>query len=111
MIVQHYQDVPATAPLPGVSKRIVCGETEGARNFIMRIFEVAPGHNSPIHTHPWEHEVFILAGRGVARDQNGQERPIGEGSVLFIPADENHCMINRGDETLRFVCIIPAGME
>lgn len=111
MIVQHYREVPATEPLPGVQKRVVCGEAEGARNFIMRVFEIAPGHNSPIHQHPWEHEVFIVAGRGAARDLQDVEREIGEGSVLFIPGGEKHCMINRGDTPLRFVCMIPAGAE
>ena len=59
----------------------------------------------------WEHEVFILAGKGVVRDQNGTETPIGEGTTVFIPGGENHCLINQGGDALRFICLIPTGVE
>ena len=59
----------------------------------------------------WEHEVFILAGKGVVRDQNGTETPIGEGTTVFIPGGENHCLINQGGDVLRFICLIPTGVE
>jgi quercetin dioxygenase-like cupin family protein len=36
----------------------------GANNFVMRLFEIEPEGNTPLHTHPWEHEVFILEGEG-----------------------------------------------
>jgi quercetin dioxygenase-like cupin family protein len=111
MNIRHFRDVLATEPMPGVKKRIVIGPDEGAQNFIMRVFEVAPGLTSPDHTHPWEHEVFILAGEGAARDRDGKETAIGEGMALFIPSGEKHCLINKGKDVLRFVCVIPAGME
>ena len=34
----------------------------GAKNFAMRVFEIEPDGYSPLHKHPWEHEVFILEG-------------------------------------------------
>jgi quercetin dioxygenase-like cupin family protein len=111
MKIRHYRDVPAAEPMPGVKKRVVIGPDEGATNFIMRVFEVAAGFTSPDHAHPWEHEVFILAGEGAARDKDGKETPIGEGSTLFLPAGEKHCLINTGKEPLRFICIIPTGVE
>jgi len=97
--------------MPGVKKRVVIGPDEGAPNFIMRVFEVAPGLTSPDHAHPWEHEVFILDGEGAARDEDGKETPFGEGSTLFLPAGEKHCLINRGRDVLRFICIITTGVE
>lgn len=112
MKIRDYRDVQSTEPMPGVKKRVVIGPEEGAPNFIMRVFEVAPGLTSPDHAHPWEHdEIYILAGQGAARDRDGMETPIGEGSTLFIPGGENHCMINRGIDILRFVCVIPTGAE
>lgn len=59
----------------------------------------------------WEHEIFILAGKGVARDQDGKETPISEGTAVFIPGRENHCLINQGGDVLRFICLIPTGVE
>ncbi|MEW6335725.1 MAG: cupin domain-containing protein [Thermodesulfobacteriota bacterium] len=111
MKVSHYRDIPATEPMPGVKKRVVIGPDDGAPNFIMRVFEVAPGQTSPDHAHPWEHEIFVLDGEGAARDGKGRERPFGTGSILFLPAGEKHCMINKGKDTLRFICVIPTGVE
>ncbi len=111
MKIANYRDVPATAPMPGVRKRVPIGEGEGAPNFIMRVFEISPGHTSPDHAHTWEHEIFVLAGKGFVRDKNGKEAPIGEGITVFIPGGENHCLINSGTEDLRFICMIPAGAE
>lgn len=111
MKIRHYRDVPTTEPIPGVKKRVVIGPDEGAENFIMRVFDIAPGHTSPDHAHPWEHEVFILSGEGAARDEAGKEMPIGGGSTLFLPAGEKHCLINKGKDALRFICIIPTGVE
>ena len=89
MKIRHYGDVPATEPMPGVKKQVVIGPDEGAPNFIMRVFEVATGLTSPDHAHPWEHEIFILAGEGAARDKDGKETPFGEGSTLFSPPGKN----------------------
>jgi quercetin dioxygenase-like cupin family protein len=111
MKICHYRDVAFTEPIQGFKKRVVIGPDEGAPNFIMRVFEVAPGFTSPDHAHAWEHEIFILAGEGAVRDQNGKESPFGEGYTLFLPAEEKHCLINRGRDVLRFICIIPTGVE
>jgi len=61
---------------------------------------------SPSHSHPFEHEIFILSGQGIAKGEQG-EIPIAKESVVFIPPDEHHCLVNSGDEPLRFICIIP----
>jgi quercetin dioxygenase-like cupin family protein len=111
MKVVDYRNVPATALLPGITKRVPIGPDDGAPNFIMRVFEIEPGHSSPNHSHFWEHEVFVLAGNGVVRDQTGAETPISEGTTIFIPGGENHCLINRGEDVLRFICLIPTGAE
>lgn len=111
MLIRHYREVPETNPLPGVSKRVLIGPQEGAPNFIMRLFEVAPGAASPDHSHPWEHEIFFLAGEGVIRDDTGRETPVSEGYTAFLPAHEKHCIVNRGSTPLRFICIILTGVE
>lgn len=36
----------------------------GAPNFAMRLFEMKPNGHSPLHKHAWEHEVFVLEGKG-----------------------------------------------
>src|SRR5664280_3826205 len=58
---------------------------DGAPNFAMRIFEVAPGGHTPLHHHPYEHEIYVMEGRGTIW-RAGQEEPINPGDVLYIPA-------------------------
>ncbi len=37
---------------------------DGAPNFAMRVFEVAPGGHTPLHHHPYEHEIYVMEGQG-----------------------------------------------
>ena len=108
MIVKNYRQVtPEPAEeAPGVTMRLVIGEEDGAPNFAMRVFEVEPGAASPFHAHPWEHEAFILTGKGHLRAEDG-ETPFQEGDVIFVAPEEKHQFINDGDTTLRFICVIP----
>jgi len=107
MIIQNFNDVDAIDLMEGVKKRIVIGKKVGAPNFIMRIFDLAPGASSPYHNHPWEHEIFVIQGKATIKDETEKETPIGEGDTAFIAPDEKHCLINRGEELFRFMCLIP----
>ncbi len=107
MKVQHYTDTPAEpAEVPGVTVRWVIKESDGAPHFAMRVFEVEPGGASPFHTHWWEHEVFVLSGRGHVKSAEGTH-PIREGTVVFVGPDEEHQFVNEGEDVLRFLCLIP----
>jgi quercetin dioxygenase-like cupin family protein len=72
----------------------------------MRVFEVQPGASTPWHTHEWEHEVFVLAGKGEAVASNGKT-PIAPGAAVFVAPGEQHQFVNSGTEVLRFICCIP----
>ncbi len=111
MIINHYEDVEAIEIMKGVKKRVAIGEKEGAPHFIMRIFDLEPGASSPHHDHPWEHEIFVLKGEAMARNNSGDETPVREGSTIFIPAGEKHCLTNKSEGLFRFMCLIPAGVE
>jgi quercetin dioxygenase-like cupin family protein len=78
----------------------------GANNFAMRLFEIDPEGNTPLHTHPWEHEVFIVEGEGAIFD--GEKlSPFKTNDVVFIPPDERHQFKNTGKTLLKFLCLIP----
>ena len=76
----------------------------------MRVFEVAPGGHTPLHQHPYEHEVFILDGTGTIW-REGNEVAIKSSDVLFIPADEQHQFKNTGSQPFKFMCLIPAEFQ
>ena len=91
----------------GVRMRMLIGPEDGAGNFHMRHFEIAGGGHTPHHQHDYEHEVLILSGSGVARSEQG-DRPFKTGYVIFVPANEKHQFVNKGDTPCTFICLIPA---
>jgi quercetin dioxygenase-like cupin family protein len=90
----------------GVGMRVLISKDDGAPTFAMRMFEIEPGGNTPLHAHPHEHEVFVLAGAGVFVHK-GLNHPIGPEDVVFVPGGDEHCFRNTGDVTLRFLCLVP----
>jgi len=89
-----------------VKVRWLISDKDNAPNFAMRLFEVAPRGYSPLHTHNWEHEVFILEGEGVATDGE-KEYQIKRGTVVYVAPEESHQFKNTGSDTLKFLCLIP----
>lgn len=106
----HYTDVPAKRfgdEAPGVTIRwVIDEESDGAPNYALRVVEVAPGGHTPDHTHPYEHENFVLEGRGRVLIHEAWH-DIGPGSVVFVPAGARHTYVNTGDTPFRFLCGIP----
>ena len=109
MQVKHYTDVPAEAVeegAEGVRIRWIISQADGAPHFAMRHFEIAPGGHTPHHSHEWEHEVFILTGRGTVAGPEG-ETPLSPGTVVLVPPNEEHHFANGGDEPLTLLCLVP----
>ncbi len=110
MKVFNYETVKANDAVESgaynVKVRWLITKDMGAPNFAMRLFEVAPNGFSPLHTHPWEHEVFILEGEGVVFDGE-KASPFKPNDAVFVPPDEWHQFKNTGDQTLKFLCLIP----
>ena len=109
MNVFNYETVAAKEVEDGASRvkiRWLITQDMGAKNFAMRLFEVEPGGYSPLHTHPWEHEVFILKGEGIVFDGE-KTTSFKADDVVFIPGEERHQFKNTGKKQLKFLCLIP----
>jgi quercetin dioxygenase-like cupin family protein len=106
MKVKALEDVQPEQMGQGVQVRQVISRQDGADNFFMRVFDVdADAKGPPLHSHPYEHEMYIISGRGVLAGENGTT-PFKAGDVIFIPPGEQHQLIQEGN--LRFICLIPA---
>jgi len=109
MIVKHYTDVKPEevgGEAKNTTVRWLIAEKEGAPNFHMRLFEVAPGGSTPHHSHDWEHEIFIVEGAG--KLVGGEETHVlYPGVFAFIPGGEVHHLENTGNGSLKFVCLVP----
>lgn len=109
MKVFHYQSVEAKSADEGASKlkvRWLITKEMGAPNFAMRLFEMESKGHSPLHNHPWEHEVFIIEGEGLVISQE-REKKFKAGDVVFVLPNEKHQFKNNGDKTLKFLCLVP----
>jgi quercetin dioxygenase-like cupin family protein len=111
MKVKHYSEIESTqftgGPAQGVTGRVAIGKKDGAENFCMRVFEIAPGGHTPKHAHDWEHEIFIHTGEG---EVFGEETwlPVRPGSAVFVPPNQEHQVRNTGKAPLTFICLIPS---
>jgi len=90
-----------------VEIRWLISKADGAENFAMRMFEIKPGGFTPLHTHPHEHEVFVVEGQGTFVCE-GQQHEFGAEYVIFVPGGREHRFKNTGDSLLRMLCLIPA---
>ena len=90
----------------GVYIRWLIGEKDNPPKFFMRYFEVEPGGETPFHAHDWEHEVYVLAGKGVIVTESGEEE-IKKGYFALVQPGEKHQFMNTGAEPLKFLCLVP----
>ena len=89
-----------------VSMRVLLGREHGMPHFSMRHFVVEPDGHTPHHSHDYEHQVIVLAGRGEA-EQAGEIQSIEPGDVLFVEAGADHQFRNTGEAPMQFVCLVP----
>ncbi len=106
----HASDVPAQQVTEeGASRatiRWLISKPEGAPHFAMRLFELAPGGCTPLHTHAWEHEVFALGGPAEVVTESGAQ-PLARGDAVLVLPEELHQFRNTGAGAARFLCMIP----
>jgi quercetin dioxygenase-like cupin family protein len=90
----------------GCSVRWLVDDKDGAPNFAMRQFDVAPGGHTPRHSHPYEHEIYVLEGAGEVIEGD-QARPLKAGDVVYVAPDDIHQFRNTGSTAMKFLCMVP----
>ncbi|MCD6370263.1 MAG: cupin domain-containing protein [Thermoplasmata archaeon] len=81
-------------------------EEQGAENYALRLFTLEPGGTIPKHQHPWEHEIFVLEGKGII-GAGDREIEVSAGNFAYIEPDIPHWYRNTGEVVWKFLCIIP----
>jgi (2R)-sulfolactate sulfo-lyase subunit alpha len=72
----------------------------------VRIVRIDPGPRTP-HHHPHSVEIIcVLAGSGHHR-QGSEERRVGRGDVVLVPAGVPHCTTAEPGSALELVCFFP----
>ncbi len=90
----------------GVAMQVMVGRGDHAPSFALRHFVIEPGGHTPHHSHPYEHEVYVVAGT-LAAECDGSVEDVSEGDVLFVPSGAVHQFVNRSPSTARFLCVVP----
>lgn len=78
-----------------------------APHFMMRKFEIQPGGQIGLHSHPEEHEIYVLEGKARVFNDKGEEIIAEKDDFLFVPPNEGHGYENMGTEPFIFLCVIP----
>ena len=89
-----------------VKKKVLIGPDDGSNNIFMRLFTIAPGGNTPWHSHNFEHIVKIEKGKGNIITDNGKFE-LAVGNSLFVKPNEMHQFVNPYSEDFQFICVIP----
>lgn len=93
-----------------VTMRLMVGRADGAPNFAMRHFTVAPGGHTPRHRHDYEHEVYVVAGKARV-EQDGEFADLNTGDVVFVRPNMTHQFVNTGETTFQFLCLVPVTFD
>lgn len=94
----------------GVRMQVMVGREDDAPNFAMRHFVVAAGGQTPLHSHPYEHQVFIVEGE-LEADCDGEARCVRAGDVVFVPSTSVHQFRNTTETPARFLCMVPVSSD
>ncbi len=84
--------------------RHIITEKDGAPNFNLRVLTIGPDGQSPDHSHPWEHEFFVISGQGTG-EVNGNTMALKQGDAIYVPPNVRHCLLAK--EVMEVICLIP----
>jgi quercetin dioxygenase-like cupin family protein len=106
MIVQRNTPLQAT-PFPGIEHSTLARRGSGLEALSVWKQTIAPGLGTPPHRHTCEEVVVVLEGEGeLALD--GELQAFGPGSILVLPANVDHRIMNTGRTPLTIVATFSA---
>ena len=110
MVISHASLVEGTLYNGGGAKdalrKVLISEKEGWDDYVMRLFEVGVDGCSPKHAHAWPHIIFVVSGEGIIH-MDGKDNEVKNGSYALIPGGMEHQLVNTGNDTFSFICIVP----
>ena len=76
--------------LEGIRGRIgVAATTNAGEEFGIDLIEMDPGSAFPLHTHPGDHILYVVEGRGLVH-VDGEDHGVVRGDSIFVPAELPH---------------------
>jgi mannose-6-phosphate isomerase-like protein (cupin superfamily) len=105
MEVRSRDDAAPFTTADGSTIRVLLdAESGGARNQSLAEAVLAPGQATERHYHAETEELYVLLEGTGAMEIEGDERAVGPGDAILIPAGAWHQIRATGDGELRFLC-------
>ncbi len=102
--VKSYREVKELPMEGGARIRWAITHREGAENFSMRLITVDRDKETPAHSHDYEHEMYIISGKGKATIGK-EEHDLNSGDFVFIPPNVFHRI--HASEDMKLICVVP----
>jgi mannose-6-phosphate isomerase-like protein (cupin superfamily) len=93
----------ADLPLDTITREFV-GAEHGGIGICVLFVEADPGKSVALHRHPYPELLIVQEGRARAH-VGDEEREVGAGDIVIVPASAPHRFVNIGTEILRQVDI------
>jgi mannose-6-phosphate isomerase-like protein (cupin superfamily) len=108
VVVRRLADQQAHGATTEREFRIVADPSTGLRSATHFVGYI-PTARAPVHFHTYDEVIYVLDGEGVLR-AGGDERPLGPGAWIELPARTLHCLENTGEDVMRVLAVFrPAG--
>lgn len=109
MLSGDYKRIEADAQVKknyhNIELRWLVDKEHGARHFSMRHVRIEPGKSPSPHTHPEDHQMFFLEGKGFV-ESGSEVVKVKRGTFVFIPGGTAHAVKNSGRVPLEFICCV-----
>jgi len=89
-----------------VSIQHIIGESTG--DFRVIVVHFSPGAVNVFHTHTFDQILYVTEGKGIVTTEN-EEVTVVPGTIIFIPAGENHWHGATKDSAFSHIAIMPPG--
>lgn len=92
----------------GMSMRwLTRDDLERSPRFCTRLVTLAPGGRTPERATPWEHQLYVLSGKGLLLERE-RETELPPGATVLVREGLSFRVENAGDEPFVYLDIIPS---
>jgi mannose-6-phosphate isomerase-like protein (cupin superfamily) len=90
-------------PFSNIAREFVGADHGGVAACVILV-DAPPGRGPSVHRHPYDEILIVQEGRGTFAIGD-EEREVGPGHLIVVPAGVWHAFTNTGDATLRQIDI------
>jgi len=97
-----------------VSKMLIDSESVGSEKLVMNYFALKPGKKTDQGSHPapFDEVYYVLRGHAIVYLGESQDAfEIEPDTVVFIPHNTLHYLVNNGPDELEMITVMPGPMQ